>query len=166
MDTRLQTILFDWLDQAPAAEILGVGADAEALLQAYTAHSGGRFVIRDAGEILGESSRLQASNCALVAGAIEALPKLEAEILLARVRDLLSQRVCVIVGSEIFHRDELESWNLADFSALGFRSLSAPGSGDHDPRLFTYDINSYKPTHDWLNPKNWANPELWDKFRW
>ena len=166
MDARLQAIVFDWLDQTPAAEILGVGAGAKELLQAYTAHGGGSFVIRDAGEILGDSSRLRASNCAIVAGAIEALPKREAENLLARIRDTLSQRVCVIVWREIFHRDQPECWNLADFSALGFRSLSAPGSSEHDPRLFSYDLNSYKPTHDWLNPKNWANPELWDKFRW
>ena len=29
--------------------------------------------------------------------------------------------------------------------------------------LFIYDIAEYKDNPDWLNNKNWANPELWEK---
>ncbi|WP_404840873.1 DUF6231 family protein [Alkalilimnicola ehrlichii] len=25
---------------------------------------------------------------------------------------------------------------------------------------------TYKTTPDWLNSRNWAHPELFDKFRW
>ena len=28
---------------------------------------------------------------------------------------------------------------------------------------FVYNISEYKDTPDWLNNKNWANPELWEK---
>ena len=29
--------------------------------------------------------------------------------------------------------------------------------------VFIYDIAVYKDNPDWLNNKNWANPELWEK---
>ena len=29
--------------------------------------------------------------------------------------------------------------------------------------VFNYDIAEYKDNPDWLNNKNWANPELWEK---
>ena len=29
--------------------------------------------------------------------------------------------------------------------------------------VFIYDIAEYKDNPDWLNNKNWANPELWEK---
>ena len=30
-------------------------------------------------------------------------------------------------------------------------------------QVFIYDIAEYKDKPDWLNNKNWANPELWEK---
>ena len=30
-------------------------------------------------------------------------------------------------------------------------------------QVFIYDISEYKDNPDWLNSKNWANPELWEK---
>ena len=29
--------------------------------------------------------------------------------------------------------------------------------------VYVYNISNYKKTPDWLNNKNWANPELWEK---
>ena len=29
--------------------------------------------------------------------------------------------------------------------------------------FYVYNISNYKKTPDWLNNKNWANPELWEK---
>ena len=29
-------------------------------------------------------------------------------------------------------------------------------------QVFIYEISSYKDNPDWLNNKNWANPELWE----
>lgn len=43
---------------------------------------------------------------------------------------------------------------------LGFRGTELP-----EP-VFNYDIRDYKHTPDWLNARNWANPELWGKYRW
>ncbi len=32
--------------------------------------------------------------------------------------------------------------------------------------VYLFDIETYKRTPDWLNARNWANPEMWDKHRW
>ncbi|MFP4252452.1 MAG: DUF6231 family protein [Guyparkeria sp.] len=35
-----------------------------------------------------------------------------------------------------------------------------------DEPMYLFDIETYKRTPDWLNARNWANPELWGKYRW
>jgi len=61
-------------------------------------------------------------------------------------------------------------WTLADSLALGFSQIdnSAIAEPLSEPglQIFEFDIRSYKPAPDWLNAKNWANPERWDKHRW
>ena len=36
-------------------------------------------------------------------------------------------------------------------------------SDNEKAQVFIYDISDYKDEPDWLNNKNWANPELWEK---
>ena len=36
-------------------------------------------------------------------------------------------------------------------------------SSNNKVQIFIYDISEYKDNPDWLNSKNWANPELWEK---
>ena len=36
-------------------------------------------------------------------------------------------------------------------------------TADDKVSVFIYDIAEYKDNPDWLNNKNWANPELWEK---
>ena len=36
-------------------------------------------------------------------------------------------------------------------------------SSNSKVQVFIYDISEYKDNPDWLNSKNWANPELWEK---
>ena len=50
--------------------------------------------------------------------------------------------------------------------ALGFQDR---GTARHDGRSVSvagFDIDDYKHTPDWLSPRNWANPELWNRYRW
>ncbi|WP_322520450.1 DUF6231 family protein [Guyparkeria halophila] len=44
--------------------------------------------------------------------------------------------------------------------SLGFTRQMA------DEPIYLFDIETYKRTPDWLNARHWANPELWDKYRW
>ena len=50
------------------------------------------------------------------------------------------------------------AWPDDELRALGFSPVA--------PQLWGYNIADYKPVPDWLNPRHWANPELWDKHRW
>ena len=69
----------------------------------------------------------------------------------AAARDVRAQRCLAwVVDAKAWPDDELR--------ALGFTPVA--------PALWGYNIADYKPVPDWLNPRHWANPELWDKHRW
>ncbi len=72
--------------------------------------------------------------------------------LLASLRDRGNRPVVVYLGESVDDRMKM--------IALGYRAL------DRDEPVYQFDIHDYKQTPDWLNPRNWANPELWDKYRW
>lgn len=46
------------------------------------------------------------------------------------------------------------------------RALGFTGQQAKDKDAYVFNIANYKETPEWLNARNWANPELWDKFRW
>lgn len=75
--------------------------------------------------------------------------------LLAALRDKANRRIAVHVGDTRVG-DAVDQRMVS----LGYRRQSA------NDGLYLFDIESYKDTPDWLNPRNWANPELWDKYRW
>ena len=75
--------------------------------------------------------------------------------LLAALRDRANRRIVVHVG-EARIGDSIDQ----HLVSLGYRRLSATEA------VYQFDIETYKDTPDWLNPRNWANPELWDKYRW
>lgn len=92
---------------------------------------------------------------ALVLEFVETLPAGAARVVLARLRDLNAERTLVLT------RDDADLTQ-ADYIALGYR-LHAAQDGD---RLYGFDLYDYKDRPEWLNPKYWAHPELWDKYRW
>lgn len=93
---------------------------------------------------------------ALVAGTLEALPAADARALLAALRDVVAAHVVVLVDLEQAPLDETA------LRALGFR----PHARDGAAALFGFDLYGYKDRPDWLGPRHWAHPELWDRFRW
>ncbi len=93
----------------------------------------------------------------VLVGGLEALPRKDGEILLSRLRDVYARRVLarVVLGG---------TWRHNDMTAFGFTRLAEMDPADGV--LYGFDVASYKTTPDWLNPRYWANPELWDKYRW
>lgn len=93
----------------------------------------------------------------VLVGGLEALERKDGEILLSRLRDIYARRVLarVVLG---------EIWQQNDMTAFGFTRLAA--MEPTDGVLYGFDVASYKTTPDWLNPRYWANPDLWDKYRW
>jgi len=105
-------------------------------------------------------------DLAVIVGALEHLPKPEALALLSRIRDLQARRMMMVLPmgpSWLGHESE---WDPSELLALGmtlYLSSSVAGSPVH---VYEFDIERYKATPDWLNPKHWANPQLYGKYRW
>jgi hypothetical protein len=104
---------------------------------------------------------LERHELVLVPDALDRLPRERATHLIACLRDLYSESLYVLLP---FGDDS--GWSEQDLVALGLervRSYDQPGGASH---LFRFNISDYKKTPDWLNPRHWANPEMWDKARW
>jgi len=104
-----------------------------------------------------------AVDLALVAGLLEESDKRSAEILLARLRDMNARRMLIVIDLE---RAAAQGWDQRALFALGFERLQRVTENGRPFELYGFDIRRYKVTPDWLNARFWANPELWDKFRW
>lgn len=78
---------------------------------------------------------------------------------LARCRDLLARRVLVLVPATAPDHGN-------DLRALAFQHHASFQGDEALYEVWGYDIRTYKQVPDWLNPKFWANPEMWDKQRW
>jgi len=102
-------------------------------------------------------------DLALVAGLLEESDKRSAEMLLARLRDVRARRILVVVDPE---RAAAQGWDQSAMFAMGFERLQRVTENGRAFELYGFDILRYKATPDWLNARFWANPQLWDKFRW
>lgn len=80
---------------------------------------------------------------------------------LSSLRDLYARTTLVFFEEGARY----ERWQLDHFLGLGFRHLRQYDS-PAALHLLYYDIYDYKHTPDWFSPKNWANPEQWNKNRW
>ncbi|MBA56033.1 MAG: hypothetical protein CMK89_16400 [Pseudomonadales bacterium] len=81
--------------------------------------------------------------------------------LIAKCRDQLSQKVVLELPQELQQKDQ-DGMTETDCLALGFIRCAVTESN----RYYLFDLKTYKPVPDWLNPKFWANPQNWDKYRW
>jgi hypothetical protein len=78
----------------------------------------------------------------------------EIQQLIGRCRDILARRLAILL-------EEAPSAKVRQqLIGLGLHQL--PGYAG----VFYHDLYDYKPTPDWLNNRFWANPELWNKYRW
>lgn len=79
--------------------------------------------------------------------------------LLAGLRDLYARRILLRLDPNS------GCWDHQRVMAFGFQRLFTL---THEPHTtyYGFDLGNYKVTPDWLNPKNWANPEMFDRYRW
>lgn len=102
----------------------------------------------------------KAAELAVVDGEA-AVPEADVMPLLGRLRDVYAGRVLVIGPG-----DRRPAWSRQTLIGLGFRGFGASLDGTRRRPWYQFDIVDYKTTPDWLNPRHWAHPELWDKYRW
>lgn len=72
-----------------------------------------------------------------------------------RLRDLHARSVLAV-------HDQRSPLSPERWRALGY----VPRSAHDDVTLYGFNLYDYKQRPDWLNAKYWANPELWDRYRW
>lgn len=89
------------------------------------------------------------------------IPNAEAALITGRLRDVYADRV-VVAGPV----NESRALNRQVLMSLGFHQIGHSEDASGDRHWYQFDIDNYKVTPDWLNPRHWANPELWDKYRW
>lgn len=158
-DTR-QTVL-KLITEAEPKSLLGIGPLERDFYAPWLDARPDRELTRlAAGEALARLPQLGRFDFAFVAGTLERLAKPEAAALIARLRDLHAARFALAVGFSA-----ARAWSHAELLAFGLTPV-ATGSNDDACALYAFDIAHYKQTPDWLNSDNWANPELFDKYRW
>lgn len=151
--------------------VLVVGASADGVIADYRSQRQllGRpchleFVHRD--RIMESLSALGRFDTGIVVDTLEFLDRQRAGQLIARLRDLHTSRFCVLVPIGDDWKALNSNWSGADFLAYGMKLVNRYQATAGMLHLYKYDIASYKSTPDWLNSRNWANPELWNKYRW
>lgn len=103
---------------------------------------------------------LQRYDIAIVGEIIESDDRKKTEQIIGRLRDLCSPRII------IFADLNNSQWQENDLFGFGFNKYNHYEIDDAQFALYQHNIDSYKRTPDWFNPKNWANPQLWNKFWW
>jgi len=110
-----------------------------------------------AGELLAGSWPQRADLAVVV---LEPGDGADAMRLIAALRDLYARRLLAFLPPAAFE------WKSETLIGLG---LSLLANYEHDNQAWqawSFDIRSYKSVPDWLNPRFWANPENWGKYRW
>lgn len=97
----------------------------------------------------------------LVPDALGRLSREDATHLIASLRDLYSETLYVLLPF-----GDTGAWTGRELVALGLERVRSYPHGDGNSHLYRFNLKDYKKTPDWLNPRYWANPEMWDKARW
>lgn len=86
------------------------------------------------------------------------MDRADARQLIAALRDLLARRMLVFVPENLLDDTALLGLALQRQARFAVEGV--------EWQAWSYDIRTYKAVPDWLNPRFWANPENWDKYRW
>ncbi len=97
----------------------------------------------------------------IVVDTLEKLKKQTAQQLVSRLRDIHAKLLWVAVTD---HSDDV--FGSKDAIAQGMRMVEPQNFGSKDSQWYEFSLKFYKPVPQWLNAKNWANPQNWDKTRW
>ncbi len=157
LNARLQHVL----QELRPSSVLLIGDSLAPVVEALTGAEGTITRLASA-EATQRLAALGIYDLALVQADAD-LAELEIEALLARLRDVYARKVLAIVAADLADGP----WSRRSLTRLGFTPYgTAVGAEGERLLLYQFDIAIYKTTPDWLSPNSWANPELWDKYRW
>lgn len=158
------------LNECQPGSVLVIGSGADAAIDSYLEQKRllGRDctierIQREAHARIGESRY----DMGIITDTVEYMEKPEAVRLLSRLRDLSTARFCAAVRMGDDWPGLASTWTRNELLAIGMMLVNSyDDDAERRVHLYKYDIATYKPTPRWLNPDNWANPELWNKYRW
>ncbi len=102
----------------------------------------------------------------IIYNTLEYMDKAGAGQLIARLRDLHTTRFYAVLPINGQSQGQKTTWQTGDLIAYGMVLAGQYTDNGKQVHLYKFDINDYKKTPDWFNADHWANPELWDKYRW
>lgn len=85
--------------------------------------------------------------------------------LLSALRDLHARQLLAFVPAAAWSEQNALA-QTDSLRALGLQQQARFQQGDDLIEAWSFDIRTYKTVPDWLNPRFWANPENWNKYRW
>lgn len=173
-DAQMSQITFDietLVNECQPETILQVGDETEAFTENYTAqkkllNQTCSVTVISADSALAQLRQPQRFDVGVVANTLEFLDKDTAGQLIARLRDLHTDRFVVVVRMGAEWQQINSVWQTSDLLGFGMKLVGRYEVESKPVHLYKYDITTYKKTPEWLNASNWANPNMWGKFRW
>ena len=149
------------LDTEDPQSVLIVAPEVPVEFDAFSnAHSNARIMHLAANKLEDISEDLERFDFVLVFNTLENLTRQSAERLVSRLRDLHSRLLWVAVADAEHH------FNCEDAVAQGMRMVNPAKFATGDTQWYEFSLRFYKPAPQWLNARDWANPDRWDKDRW
>lgn len=150
-----------------ARSVVVIGPQAERAASRFSSlHPDAEVASVTESEPLERIEALGRHDLGVVINALELMDKSAARVLVSRLRDLYSRCLIVIIRLAGSTNSTHSHWVETDLLALGLKQI---GTGDNalgNRVIYEFNIKDYKLNPDWLNAKFWANPELWEKYRW
>lgn len=158
IDHAARHLIATALEDAAGQDVLWIGAT---LPDALPGSEG--WQCRDIDALLSEPWRRR--HDIAIAWLPAALPAKRALHLLSALRDLHARQLLAIVPVGAWLAADA-GWHEDTLRALGLQQQARFEQDGELREAWSFDIRTYKAVPDWLNPKFWANPENWGKYRW
>ena len=161
--------LTERLESHAPGTLLAIGPGADELLAAYRdAHPDCVVTVvdpdgaLDGAALLRDIEGLGRFDLVVLRGVLERLDEASGAHLMARLRDVHTHLLCVVLDD----MGQDARWTRDALVAMGLAHWSTERVQAADVDVFGFDLGTYKKTPDWLNARHWAHPEHWDKYRW
>lgn len=152
------------LQEAKPRTLLAIGPHANEVFAEYAKANPGLSVTHwAAGDWLEQVNSAERFDFVFISGALEFLPKRDASMLLASLRDVHAKQMYVLAPIGKAWLNHTSFWEFSDLISFGMERVEVYAKNGLPLALLKFDLRTYKTTPEWLNSKYWARPELWDK---